>query len=180
MKGAKLEKLAEKVKCGDERAFEQLYELMKKGVFSFIYSMTNNYHSSEDLMQDTFIKVKQNIRLYERKGSFSAWVLQIAKNITLNYIKRESRSCFLDEESYARVADDKSDFTTPTIDAVKQILPEDEYKIVMMFVVGEFKHKEIAELLDLPLGTVTWKYSKAIKAVKEYFKKEQSVGKEAK
>lgn len=180
MKGTELERLAVKIKSGDEQAFERLYELMKKGVFSFIYSMTNNYHSAEDLMQDTFIKAKQNIRFYERKGSFSAWVLQIAKNITLNYIKRESRSCFLDEESYARMADERSDFTTPTIDAVKQILPEDEYKIVMLFVVGEFKHKEIAELLDLPLGTVTWKYSKAIKSVKEYFKNEQSVGKEAK
>lgn len=175
MKGAKLEKLAVRVKFGDEEAFEKLYELMKKGVFSFIYSMTDNYHDSEELMQDTFIKIKQNIRFYEERGSFSAWALQIAKTLTLNYLKKKNRVVALDEQAYARVVDEKSDFTTPTIDAVKQILPEDEYKIVMLYVVGEFKHKEIAELLDLPLGTVTWKYSKAIKSVKDYL-----FGKEAK
>lgn len=169
MKKNQAQKLATLIQSGDEKAFEQLYALMKKGVFAFLYSMTNNYHVAEELMQDIFIKVKQNIHSYREKD-FVAWVLQIAKNLCLNYLKREKRSVYLSEETARTIVDEKSDFTTPVLDTVKKILPDDEYKIVTLFVVGGYKHKEIAVLLDLPLGTVTWKYSKAIKSVKNYFK----------
>ncbi|HBJ97827.1 MAG TPA: hypothetical protein DDY82_01990 [Clostridiales bacterium] len=179
MKNHQAEKLVPLIKSGNEKAFEQLYTLMKKGVFSFLYSMTNNYHVAEELMQDTFIRVKQYIHNFQDKN-FVAWVLQIAKNLCLNHLKKESRNVYLPEETARTIVDEKSDFTTPLLDTVKKILPEDEYKIVMLFVIGEYKHKEIALLLDLPLGTVTWKYSKAIKFVKNYLKEIEKEGRNEK
>lgn len=166
----KLSSLAISMQRGDDLAFEKIYTQTSRGVFAFIYSMVRNYHVAEDLMQDTFVKVKLNIDKFKPKTNFRAWLFQIAKNHTLNYINKENRVTNLDEEGYKNVVDEHSDFSTPTIDAVMEHLKPEESKIVIMYVVSGFKHREIAEILDMPLGTVTWTYNNAIKKMKEFLK----------
>ncbi|MBR2974190.1 MAG: hypothetical protein IKC47_00400, partial [Clostridia bacterium] len=53
-----------RVKQGDEDAFDKLYQQTHKGVFSYVYSIVQNYHVAEDITQDTFIKVKLNVHSY--------------------------------------------------------------------------------------------------------------------
>lgn len=60
---------------------------------------------------------------------------------------------------------DKS-LDTPAIQLANEILTPEEFKIVIMYTVGEYKHREIAELLNLPLGTVTWKYKTALEKMR--------------
>ena len=55
----------------------------------------------------------------------------------------------------------------PTIALANKVLAEDEFNIVMMYAIGEYKHKEIADFLHMPLGTVTWKYANALKKLKK-------------
>ena len=56
---------------------------------------------------------------------------------------------------------------------MKKVLNEDELQIVLLHVVAGYKHREIAAMLDKPLGTVTWTYNNAIKKSREYFEKEE-------
>jgi DNA-directed RNA polymerase specialized sigma24 family protein len=55
-----------------------------------------------------------------------------------------------------------------------KVLAEDEFNIVMMYAIGEYKHKEIAEFLHMPLGTVTWKYANALKKMKKALEEQQN------
>ena len=54
------------------------------------------------------------------------------------------------------------------------VLAEDEFNIVMMYAIGGYKHKEIAEFLHMPLGTVTWKYATALKKLRKALADEES------
>ena len=66
-----------------------------------------------------------------------------------------------------------SNIDTPIIRLANEILDEEEFKIVMMYTVGEYKHREIAELLNLPLGTVTWKYKNSLNKIRTELEKRE-------
>lgn len=163
-----------KIQQGDEAAFDELYEATKKAVFSFLYTYTNDYARTEDLMQDTYIRIRHNISKYKLGSNALAWIFTIAKNIALNDIKRENRSVpfdFAEREDILGGYDEEYD--TPIMDATRKCLDDDERRIVLLHAVSDYKHKEIASIMELPLGTVLWKYNKAIKKLKEYLEKEE-------
>ena len=111
MSKSELNKLMKEVKEGDENSFELLYYKTYKGIFSFIYSYTQNYHTSEDLLQETYIKVKVNAQKYQDNTNVSAWILQIAKNISLDYLRKEKSSKNL--ELNENISSNEKDISTP-------------------------------------------------------------------
>ena len=161
------------IQNGDEVAFERLYNETKKPVFSFIYTYTNNYSTTEDLLQDTYIRLRQNVDKYKAGSNALAWIFTIAKNITLNEIKKDKRSVPFDFAERPDVLGGyEQEYDTPIMDAVKTCLDKDDQRIVLLHAVAGYKHKEIASIVDKPLGTVLWRYNKAIKKLKEYLIKE--------
>ncbi len=78
---------------GDEKALVHLLEKHKDSVYRFIYSKLYNKALSEDIFQDTFIKVIQNLKLgkYNEKGKFLPWVMRIAHNLVIDHFRRNSR-----------------------------------------------------------------------------------------
>ncbi len=168
------ERLVQRIKQGDEQAFAEMYEATRKGVFSYIYSILHNFAVSEEIMQDTYITVKLKIGTYKDNSNFSAWMLQIAKNLSYNYLRKSKRETVSDDavlhagKSYSMAEEGK-----PVISAMKKALNEEELQIVLLHVVAGYKHREIAAMLDKPLGTVTWTYNNAIKKSREYFEKEE-------
>ena len=162
------------MKNGDGEAFALLYESTKKGVFSSIYAITRDYEVSEELMQDTYIKVKQNISRYE-DGNFSAWLLQIARNLALNHVKRAKREVFVESGTPETGEYTINEEGTPVLNAVKAALGAEEAEIVILHAVSGYKHREIAKMLGKPLGTVTWTYNNAVKKLQKYLAKEERV-----
>lgn len=156
------------VQDGSEDAFTKLYSETYKGVFSFIYSYISNYQQSEDLLQDTFIKVRRNIQSY-KGGNGSAWILEIVKNLCIDYIRKEKRHPEEELEENSKVGSVEDSHTTKLVihDYINKYLEEDERQIVILHIVNGYKNREIAKLLGLPLGTVLWKYNKAIKILKK-------------
>ena len=174
MNKIKLDAYVARMKRGDEHAFAVIYESTKKGVFSYIYSITGDYAVAEELMQDTYVKVKQNISSY-REGNFSAWIIQIARNLAYNHVKRASREVFTDDYApFERGGGYRIDEeSSPVLAAVKAVLKEEEAQIVILHVVGGYKHREIAELLKKPVGTVTWTYKNALAKLKAHLEEEE-------
>ncbi len=153
---------------GDEDAFEMVYKECRKGVFSFIYSYVKNYHDAEDIMQQTFINVRFKVDNYVVGTNAISWILEIAKNLCLNEIKKKKREVvFSDAEN--EVSKLEATFKESgwfVLDAIDKYLDDDEKKIIMLHLVSELKHREIADLIKMPLGTVLWKYNKAINTLK--------------
>jgi len=160
-----------RVKQGDEDAFDKLYQQTHKGVFSYVYSIVQNYHVAEDITQDTFIKVKLKVHSYRDDTNFSAWMLQIAKNLAFNHLNKAKRVVATDDFSTYSV-DAKVDEMT---EILNKALSLDERQVVVLHAVAGYKHREIAQIVGKPIGTVTWTYKNALAKLKKYLT--QEVGK---
>ena len=161
------------IKNGDEQAFNVFYEKTYKGVFSFIYSYVNNWHTAEDLLQETYIKVKTNLDKVANWSNVNAWVLQIAKNTCLDYLRKDKKECFVElDEQTASVGDEFSD-KLYIHELINKNFEEQERQIIILHILYGYKNREMAKILQMPLGTVLWKYNKAIKKLKDLLKKEE-------
>ena len=92
MNKRELNDLMDKIQNGNEEAFLTLYNETCKGVFSFAYSIVRNSHDAEDIMQDTYIKIRRFAQSYSTQGNVSAWILQITKNLAYDFLKKDNKT----------------------------------------------------------------------------------------
>jgi RNA polymerase sigma-70 factor (ECF subfamily) len=94
------------VREGNTRNFEILVDRYKKKIINFIHKMIFDYDEAQSLAQDVFLKVYESIKKYKSQDSFQAFIFAIAKNKTLNYIKKQKRmllfSGFLSQDAENR------------------------------------------------------------------------------
>ena len=85
--------LAERVKTGDEQAFHVLFDKHRNWVYSKAYRMLGNHQDTEEVWQDIFVKVWEKIDKWDsNKGSFQAWLNQVARNTIIDAIRKENRN----------------------------------------------------------------------------------------
>ncbi len=160
---------------GDENAFEKIYQETKRGLFSFILTMCRNYHTAEDILQNTYIRLRTSVASYTPGTNALAWLFTIAKNLTLNDIAKRKREVYTDFdkptlEHGEYTIDDQ--LSSPLLKTIYSTLNETEQQIVMLYLISGFKHREIASMLQKPLGTVLWTYRNAISKLKKELEKE--------
>ena len=159
---------------GDEKAFEDIYNATHRGLFAFILSICRNYHTAEDMMQTAYIRLRTTVASYRAGSNAYAWLYTIAKNATLNELAREKREAPSDmedgQERYGSYTMD--DEGAPVTALMNKVLNDNERQIVTLHVIAGFKHREIAEMLDKPLGTVLWTYNNALAKLKRELEKE--------
>ncbi len=175
MNKREIDAMLKRMANGDNNAFEKLYIETKRGVYAFLYSYFDNQADCEDAMQTVYLKIKTNISQYRIGTNGLAWILQIAKNTALNeirantnYRKSKGAESSAEESSFENVVLKNSLMST-----MKRVLDEDEQRIIILHVVWSYKHKEIAEILNCPIGTVTSKYKRAIDKMQSALKEVQ-------
>lgn len=154
-----------KIQNGEKNALDKLYVETKNGIFSFLYPYFSNYMDTEDAMQEVYLKIIRGIDGYKPGTNGLAWMLQIAKNLALNTIKSKKNVDTLDVE----VKDEKTDISG-ILRVMKENLSEEEYKIVTLYTLWGYKHKDIAKMENVPIGTITSKYKRAIDKIKQIYK----------
>lgn len=160
---------------GEEEAFTELYYETYKQLYAFVLSMTANVHDADDIVQETYIKVKSAAHLYKSQGKALSWIFKIAQNQTRMMWRKTKDVTFTELDSI------NEKITLGEIGKVEdremlqkafQILSEQEIKIVTLHLVSGFKHREISDLLELPLATVLSKYRRGLMKMKKYLKEE--------
>jgi RNA polymerase sigma-70 factor, ECF subfamily len=176
MKEEKLEKAILRLREGDSNALSEIYEITSRGVFTFVLPILHDYQLAEDVMQQTFVTCYENIQSYQPGTNARNWLLTIAKNMALTEIKKRKReiSYDFDQDNHPDGVYYLGNIDSPTIALANKVLAEDEFNIVIMYAVGEYKHREIAEFLHMPLGTVTWKYNNALKKMRKALEENQT------
>lgn len=160
----KLNDLIRRTGQGDMDALGLLYSSMKDSVFALALMYTESYSDADDIVHDTFLSVWKNAGSY-RPGGPKSWIMKIARNISLTYIKRQKRGTELDENTAA------ADFHEELCDSVMlesmlKHLNNSEREIVILHA-QRFSHEETAKITGRPAATVRWKYSMAIKKLSE-------------
>lgn len=169
----RLERNVELLQAGDQSGFDAIYERTHKAVYFTILYLVKDKAYAEDLLQDTFVKAISSIGQYTLGTNFTGWLCTIGRSLALNHIKKykreESADFSVDSNQYGSYEEE-----TPFIfDLARQVLKEDEYEIVMLCNVAGYKRREVAEMLHIPIGTVTWKNNEGLKKLKQTLEKEE-------
>lgn len=160
--------MIKKLIAKDEDAFDYCYEKYKNLVYFKIFSIIKNKETSEEIMQDTFLKMYNSIQTFDGRY-FKAWLLTIATNLAISEMRKTKETIEYDDNILC--SEVMSEFAyDDLLKDLAQILNDEEYKIIIYRLIYDFKLKEVAEVLNKPLGTICYKYNDAIKKAKQYFK----------
>ena len=163
------ESLFPRIASGDKAAFLALYEKCSSPIFAYALSILRSRSDSEDAMQDTFLKIRSAAHLYKPLGEPLAWIFTITRNICLMMYRQRAHTAQLPEED--RVQDPGFDRIQNaedrmTLEKAFTVLPEDSCRIIMLHALSGMKHREIAELMNMPLSTVLSKYKRGIEKLR--------------
>ncbi len=150
-----LKQLINDCKNKDRKAQEQLYQLYAKKLFAVCLKYSRNYSEAQDHLQDGFLIVFQKIEQFSFKGSFEGWL----KRIIINYVLQQYRNqpfLSLVDENVEEICEIELDDESISLDYLLTIIQElpDRYRLVFnLYVLDEFSHQEIAEMLSINIGT---------------------------
>ena len=152
---------------GNEKALSQLIERHKQRVYSFIYSKVLDRDVTEDIFQDTFIKVINTLKKgnYNEEGKFLPWVMRIAHNLIIDHFRKNTRMPKFknndDFNIFSVLSDNNLNIEKQMIksqveeDVQKLILelPEDQKEVLMMRIYKDMSFKEISEQTGVSINT---------------------------
>jgi len=160
-----------RLKVGDMEAFDSFYELTKRPIYYSIIALTKDEATAEDMLAETYVKFLNNLNVVKANKNPLGYLLVVARNLTLDYFKKENRINSIDdytnEQAIGASVEEAFDDSERLLDRMEKLLSEDEYQIVVLYILSEFSHKEISKALKKPIGTVTWTYSNAIKKLQK-------------
>ena len=157
---------------GDASAFESIYKKTQKAVYYIALSILKDRSLAEDVMQSTYLKVIRNACMYHEGTDAVAWIKRICRNEALNLKKKREHETYIDEREHAAVfGTEQTDDYGLLIDLARRTLPQDEFEILILVSAVGYKRREVAELINIPLSTVTYKLNcatgKLIKALQD-------------
>lgn len=152
---------------GDEQALAQLIDRHQVKIYSFIFSKVRDRDLSEDIFQDTFIKVIHTLKKgkYNEEGKFVSWVVRIAHNLIIDYYRKNNKMQMQrenEEFSIFRYMEDNSpsvEDALAQLQAEKEIcgllelLPDDQQEVVKLRIFEDLSFKEIAEQTGVSINT---------------------------
>lgn len=164
------EDLMEHFQAGYEQAFNILVSRFKDRLHNFLYRYTHNHQDCEDLVQETFLRVYRSKHSYERIAKFSTWMYTIALNLAKSLYKKKQRMSTVTihedesdpEDRPLKIEDtailqDDSLHEKMCMDELEKALLElsDDFReVVILRDIQQLAYDEIAEITDLPMGTV--------------------------
>lgn len=173
--------------AGDEKAFEELLSPYLQPVYSFVLSLTHDVLMTEDVMQETCIKVWKHLNRFDAKRSFKTWIFAIAKNTAFDALKKKRDLPFsvffrgedeeIEEPWSDRIVDEAPlpDELLARADAAKlleqylRVLPEGFQRILRLHYQDDFSLLEIAEILGEPYNTVKSRHGRALSGLRRAF-----------
>ena len=156
---------------GDKEALRQFYEETARSVYSFIFSVLKDPHESEDVMQETFLTVWEHAGDYKPYGKPLAWVFTIAKRLCYMRLREKKKQELWEDEELTDTGVTQSQLEqteerTILLEALDQ-LNETERQIILLYAAAGLKHREIAQVLNMPQATELSKYSRSVKKLKK-------------
>lgn len=163
MSKRKLDELIYKYKNGDKECFDEIYYLTYNAVYLSIRIIIKDRQIIEDLIQETYMKAIDNLEKYHMGTNFSAWISSIARNISINYYNREKKVELKEDNNPVFLIENKDS----KLEYYLSFLKDEERSVVIYHLVLNFKFKEIANMLNMPLSTVFAIYKKAVERIKK-------------
>ena len=164
MTSNELRALLEQISHGDRAAFEALYHEFKVPVYTVLVRITRDRILSEDLLQEFFLKLFRTPPVDAKNPR--AYLFQMAHNLALDALRREKSTDELNEAFSPSTAG--IPYTQLELELAFSDLPLPERQIAALHLYAGLKFREIAEICGMSLGTVLWRYRKAITQLQQH------------
>lgn len=167
-----IETLLEQCRAGDELAWEALVRRTQGRVYSLAYHYLRDREEARDVAQEAFVRIYRNLDRYQEGGSFMAWMARITRNCALDRLRRlkvlpayggdpvdegDQHADGEPDPEVATLSRERSALLYRALDRMSEINRE----MVLLKEIQGLKQSEIAEMLDLPLGTVKARTNRA-------------------
>ena len=155
---------------GNKNGLHYIYEAYVTYIYSIIYDILKNKEDAEDVTTEFFIKLWRIADKYQFGGKHRSWLGKIAHNMAIDYIRtRKNHNSY--EETIETTEMGQETFEEQMVEKLTlkeavNTLEETEQEIVNMKVLGQLTFKEIAAILQKPIGTVSWKYRQAMEKLR--------------
>ena len=152
----------------EERKFNQLYESYHKLVYGIAFSITKNKENSEDITQNVFYKIwhipKQNLPTSKE----ASWLYTMTKNEAIDFLRKEKTAISLENLYDIEDANHETEqiIGKENYNKIISKLDEKEKEIVSLKILADLSFREIAQILNIPIATVQWRYYKALHTLK--------------
>ena len=173
-----------RAKRGDQSAFTELLRRYQKRVFSTALHLTGNRHDADDVTQDTFIRAYRGLATFDGRADFFTWLYRITINTGLNHLRSKKRAATIARAGAAEVEKEggrpekfgvrertPAEWATinehyqRVLGAISELSPTLRITLVLATVEG-LSYREIAEILEIPEGTVAWRVNEARKQLR--------------
>lgn len=152
----------------DERYFLPLYRKYTPMLYQFLLkSLNSNHYIVEEIIQETWVRVIQNLTTFKWRSSFKTWLFGIAINIKKEFL-RENSSIKNEYFQLNPIPDNGYKPDSIDLDKAMATLPEGYKNIFILHDVQGFKHREIAEILGIEIGTSKSQLSRARSAMRKF------------
>jgi len=156
---------------GNTRAFDALLDRHQERIYNTILFMVKDSYLAEDLIQETFVKVIQKLKLgaYQEEGKFLPWVLRIAHNLVIDHFRKQAKHRLISERHswsedyniFHRIASEDANYVQQTtleevaeqLHVLMQHLPESQREMIYMRLFEERSFKEISETEGVSINT---------------------------
>lgn len=165
-----IRKSIQKVKKGNQQAFEPIVSYYQNRIYYHCYRMTGCAHEAEDLAQEAFVRAYVNIDSFDERRKFSTWLYRIATNVTIDRLRKRKPDHFLEQPIrgtdhltlYSQLASEEN---IPEDEIERLELQEQIHKhilslssiyrsVIILRYIDDLSLKEISAILDIPVGTV--------------------------
>jgi RNA polymerase sigma-70 factor (ECF subfamily) len=154
----------------------EVYNLFKKSLFNSSYRILKNKEDAEDVVHESFIKAFKKIEYIKDESNLQGWLTRITINESLNQLKKNKRIvCITDRQSEISLANSTvNNYKGHSIHSIMHGIQslEDKYRlVVLLYLIEDCSHKEIAQFLNLNTSTVRSQYERGRKQLKKYLQK---------
>jgi RNA polymerase sigma-70 factor (ECF subfamily) len=173
----------EMLKClqsDEQRHFAKLYDAYSGALFSLISKWMKDPGTAENILQDVFVKVWRNRSQYDiSKGRIFTWLYNITRSTCIDYLRskafKQSKISVLSDNLPLLLPNENTDSFLPDTIGLRKLvnsLRKEEKEVIELMYYKGYTQREIAEIMNTPLGTVKTRMTRAIKNLRYHFKKD--------
>lgn len=173
----RLDELLSGIAAGNRDSLAQLYDRTRAAVYGLALSYMKNKSDAEDVAQDTYVQIWNCAKSFRPQGRPMAWLMTVTRNMALQQLRRKGREQTMEPEEWDQLPAPQGTGRTEDQELIHQLLSlltAEESRIVTLHAVAGLKHREIAQLEDLPLATELSKYHRALKKLKNVMEGEDT------
>lgn len=157
------------IQKGEKEGLKQIYQAYVGLIYSVVYDMTGQREDAQDITMDVFIRLWERADTYRFGGKHKAWLITIARNMTIDFLRKHKRELPVEEVPEGEGEDMSLEVVGNLSfrEAMEQLKPG-EREVMDLKILGGFTFQEISKVLKKPMGTVTWLYRQGLNKLRRY------------